>query len=45
MSATPSMSGSSQIDLSYKQQPNCYDLSHIPGEYGLPVIGRTLFLF
>lgn len=45
MSTAPSMPATSQADLAYKQRPNCYDLSHIPGEYGLPVIGRTLFLF
>ncbi len=33
------------VDLSYKLKPNNYDLGHIPGEYGLPVVGRTFALF
>lgn len=41
MSATESASG---IDLSYKLKPNCNDLDHLPGQYGLPLIGRTFDL-
>ena len=26
----------------YIHQPNCNDLDHIPGDYGLPVIGHTI---
>ena len=25
----------------YLSAPNCDDLDHIPGDYGLPIIGRT----
>ena len=33
------MASASSIDLSYKQEPDNGDLSHIPGEDGLPVVG------
>lgn len=29
------------VDLSYKQQPDAQNLDHIPGEYGMPVLGKT----
>jgi cytochrome P450 len=29
------------IDPSYKQQPDAQNLDHIPGEYGMPVLGKT----
>lgn len=32
------------IDLSYKRQPVCDDLDHIPGKDGLPWVGRTFAL-
>jgi len=28
-------------DLSYKQKPDAQNLDHIPGEYGMPVLGKT----
>ena len=30
------------IDKSYMQEKDCTDLDHIPGEYGLPIIGKAL---
>lgn len=43
MSSTPatSTSGKTAMDLSYKQQPDAQNLDHIPGEYGMPVLGKT----
>lgn len=32
---------SAAVDLSYKQQPDAQNLDHIPGEYGMPVLGKT----
>jgi cytochrome P450 len=29
------------VDTSYKQQPDAQNLDHIPGEYGMPVLGKT----
>lgn len=29
------------LDLSYKQKPDAQNLDHIPGEYGMPVLGKT----
>ncbi|MCB1615719.1 MAG: cytochrome P450 [Pseudomonadales bacterium] len=29
------------FDLSYKDQPDAQNLDHIPGEYGMPVLGKT----
>ena len=32
----------SAIDYAYEQQPDNRDLKHIPGEYGLPYIGKAI---
>ena len=29
------------VDLSYKQEPDAQNLDHIPGDYGIPVLGKT----
>ena len=43
MSSAPATSAPSKpsMDLSYKQQPDAQNLDHIPGEYGMPVLGKT----
>jgi len=30
-----------KLDTSYKQHPDAQNLDHIPGEYGMPVLGKT----
>ncbi|MEH6551669.1 MAG: cytochrome P450 [Pseudomonadales bacterium] len=35
----------STVDLEYINQPNNTDLKHIPGEYGIPVLGKAAELF
>jgi len=32
---------SKTMDMSYKQKPDAQNLDHIPGEYGMPVLGKT----
>jgi len=29
------------VDTSYKQEPDAQNLDHIPGDYGMPVLGKT----
>ncbi len=35
------MSSSAQPDLDYRNQPDNTDLDHIPGDWGLPLVGET----
>lgn len=34
--------GKQKTDYSYEQEPDSRDLKHIPGEYGLPYIGKAI---
>ena len=35
---------STAVNTDYKQAPDCTDLQHIPGSFGMPIIGHTFAL-